>query len=210
MRKQINTPRFLLNTLDQHSDFDRFSSVHATMKSALSSITSERERLKLQLDHEPCPPTSPQVVGLKNALATVREATLMQTLSKTKCPNIRHRFHFESDVGSPQMPFPPTPLTTSASPSQGRLAAELVPTHLIPFIQSLAWFSAIIRKPLMLCQLLPLNGDIRCSNTPLQSVRGRSCGFPVSVITDLTVKALVSWGENTFDTGYLSISVISP
>lgn len=43
------------------------------MKSALSSLTSERERLKQCLDHEACPPTSPQVVGLKNALATVRE-----------------------------------------------------------------------------------------------------------------------------------------
>lgn len=42
------------------------------MKSALSSLTSERERLKQSLDHETCPPTSPQVVGLKNALATVR------------------------------------------------------------------------------------------------------------------------------------------
>uniref|UniRef100_A0A7N6F7U4 Oxysterol-binding protein n=1 Tax=Anabas testudineus TaxID=64144 RepID=A0A7N6F7U4_ANATE len=42
--------------------------LHATMKSALGSLTSERERLKQCLDHETCPPTSPQVVGLKNAL----------------------------------------------------------------------------------------------------------------------------------------------
>uniref|UniRef100_A0A4W6DJ34 Oxysterol-binding protein n=1 Tax=Lates calcarifer TaxID=8187 RepID=A0A4W6DJ34_LATCA len=37
---------------------------------SLSSLTSERERLKLCLDHETCAPTSPQVVGLKNALST--------------------------------------------------------------------------------------------------------------------------------------------
>uniref|UniRef100_A0A8C4H0P6 Oxysterol-binding protein n=1 Tax=Dicentrarchus labrax TaxID=13489 RepID=A0A8C4H0P6_DICLA len=37
---------------------------------SLSSLTSEKERLKQCLDHETCPPTSPQVVGLKNALAT--------------------------------------------------------------------------------------------------------------------------------------------
>uniref|UniRef100_A0A3Q1HHJ1 Oxysterol-binding protein n=1 Tax=Anabas testudineus TaxID=64144 RepID=A0A3Q1HHJ1_ANATE len=37
---------------------------------SLGSLTSERERLKQCLDHETCPPTSPQVVGLKNALAT--------------------------------------------------------------------------------------------------------------------------------------------
>uniref|UniRef100_A0A3B4T4J5 Oxysterol-binding protein n=1 Tax=Seriola dumerili TaxID=41447 RepID=A0A3B4T4J5_SERDU len=42
--------------------------LHVTMKSALSSLTAERERLKQCLDHETCPPTSPQVVGLKNAL----------------------------------------------------------------------------------------------------------------------------------------------
>uniref|UniRef100_A0A8C4GYQ7 Oxysterol-binding protein n=1 Tax=Dicentrarchus labrax TaxID=13489 RepID=A0A8C4GYQ7_DICLA len=35
---------------------------------SLSSLTSEKERLKQCLDHETCPPTSPQVVGLKNAL----------------------------------------------------------------------------------------------------------------------------------------------
>ncbi|XP_070823109.1 oxysterol-binding protein-related protein 3 isoform X2 [Chaetodon trifascialis] len=52
-------------------DFCRVATnLHTTMKSALSSLTSEKERLKQCLDHETCPPTSPQVVGLKNALAT--------------------------------------------------------------------------------------------------------------------------------------------
>ncbi|CAK6960543.1 oxysterol-binding protein-related protein 3 [Scomber scombrus] len=52
-------------------DFCRVAaSLHTTMKSALSSLMSEKERLKQCLDHETCPPTSPQVVGLKNALAT--------------------------------------------------------------------------------------------------------------------------------------------
>lgn len=68
------------------------SSVYTTMKSALSSITSERERLKLFMDHEACPPTSPQVVGLKNALATVGENTLILTLPHGKPPNIRQGF----------------------------------------------------------------------------------------------------------------------
>uniref|UniRef100_A0A3Q3MEK7 Oxysterol-binding protein n=1 Tax=Mastacembelus armatus TaxID=205130 RepID=A0A3Q3MEK7_9TELE len=40
----------------------------------LSSLTSERERVKQCLDHEACPPTSPQVVGLKNALTTTQES----------------------------------------------------------------------------------------------------------------------------------------
>uniref|UniRef100_A0A8D3D1Q7 Oxysterol-binding protein n=1 Tax=Scophthalmus maximus TaxID=52904 RepID=A0A8D3D1Q7_SCOMX len=57
-------------------DFCRIATnLHATMKTALSSLTSERERLKQCLDHETCPPTSPQVVGLKNSLSTVREPT---------------------------------------------------------------------------------------------------------------------------------------
>ncbi|XP_026149904.1 oxysterol-binding protein-related protein 3 isoform X2 [Mastacembelus armatus] len=56
-------------------DFCRVATnFHATMKSALSSLTSERERVKQCLDHEACPPTSPQVVGLKNALTTTQES----------------------------------------------------------------------------------------------------------------------------------------
>uniref|UniRef100_A0A8C4H063 Oxysterol-binding protein n=1 Tax=Dicentrarchus labrax TaxID=13489 RepID=A0A8C4H063_DICLA len=42
-------------------DFCRVATnLHETMKSALSSLTSEKERLKQCLDHETCPPTSPQ------------------------------------------------------------------------------------------------------------------------------------------------------
>ncbi|XP_069552254.1 oxysterol-binding protein-related protein 3 isoform X4 [Brachyistius frenatus] len=55
-------------------DFCRVAtSLHTTMKSALSSLTSERERLKQYLDHETCPPTSPQAVNLKNTLAAKRD-----------------------------------------------------------------------------------------------------------------------------------------
>ncbi|XP_029308054.1 oxysterol-binding protein-related protein 3 isoform X3 [Cottoperca gobio] len=56
-------------------DFCRVAtSLHATMKTALSSLTSERERLKHCLDHETIPPTSPQVAALKNALTTKQES----------------------------------------------------------------------------------------------------------------------------------------
>lgn len=56
-------------------DFCRVASnLHATMKTALTSLTSERERLKQCVDHETVPPTSPQVVGLKNALATKQDS----------------------------------------------------------------------------------------------------------------------------------------
>uniref|UniRef100_UPI0037E829FE oxysterol-binding protein-related protein 3 n=1 Tax=Semicossyphus pulcher TaxID=241346 RepID=UPI0037E829FE len=56
-------------------DFCRVASnLHATMTSALSSLTSERERLKQCVDHETCPPTSPQVVGLKNALSSKQDS----------------------------------------------------------------------------------------------------------------------------------------
>uniref|UniRef100_A0A672IV09 Oxysterol-binding protein n=1 Tax=Salarias fasciatus TaxID=181472 RepID=A0A672IV09_SALFA len=54
-------------------DFCRVATnLHTTMKSALTSLTSERERLKQCLDHDSCPPTSPQVVSLKNTLAAVQ------------------------------------------------------------------------------------------------------------------------------------------
>ncbi|XP_034030883.1 oxysterol-binding protein-related protein 3 isoform X2 [Thalassophryne amazonica] len=56
-------------------DFCRVAtSLHDTMKSALTSLTSEKERLKQCLDVEMCPPTSPQVVGLKNALTSKQES----------------------------------------------------------------------------------------------------------------------------------------
>ncbi|XP_042345141.1 oxysterol-binding protein-related protein 3 isoform X3 [Plectropomus leopardus] len=56
-------------------DFCRIANnLHATMKTALSSLTSERERLKQCADHEAIPPTSPQVVGLKNALSTKQDS----------------------------------------------------------------------------------------------------------------------------------------
>ncbi|XP_075965394.1 oxysterol-binding protein-related protein 3 isoform X1 [Anarhichas minor] len=56
-------------------DFCRVAAnLHATMKTALSSLTSERERLKQCVDHETIPPTSPQVVGLKNSLSTKQDS----------------------------------------------------------------------------------------------------------------------------------------
>ncbi|XP_029958372.1 oxysterol-binding protein-related protein 3 isoform X2 [Salarias fasciatus] len=55
-------------------DFCRVATnLHTTMKSALTSLTSERERLKQCLDHDSCPPTSPQVVSLKNTLAAKQD-----------------------------------------------------------------------------------------------------------------------------------------
>ncbi|XP_062322746.1 oxysterol-binding protein-related protein 3 isoform X1 [Osmerus eperlanus] len=52
-------------------DFCRVASnLHSTMKAALSSLTAERERLKQVLDNDTCPPTSPQILGLKNALTS--------------------------------------------------------------------------------------------------------------------------------------------
>ncbi|KAK5892463.1 hypothetical protein CesoFtcFv8_012839 [Champsocephalus esox] len=56
-------------------DFCRVAAnFHVTMKTALNTLTSERERLKQCVDHETIPPTSPQVVGLKNALTTKQES----------------------------------------------------------------------------------------------------------------------------------------
>ncbi|KAM4569064.1 oxysterol-binding protein-related protein 3 [Fundulus diaphanus] len=56
-------------------DFCRVATnLHTTMKSALSLLTSERERLKQCLDHDSYPPTSPQVVNLKNTLAAKQDS----------------------------------------------------------------------------------------------------------------------------------------
>ncbi|KAM6994908.1 oxysterol-binding protein-related protein 3 isoform 2-T2 [Tautogolabrus adspersus] len=78
-------------------DFCRVATnLHANMTSALSSLTSERERLKQCLDHETCPPTSPQVVGLKNALssALAQNSELRERLGK---------IHAESNIVEPTL-----------------------------------------------------------------------------------------------------------
>uniref|UniRef100_A0A9J8DAY6 Oxysterol-binding protein n=1 Tax=Cyprinus carpio carpio TaxID=630221 RepID=A0A9J8DAY6_CYPCA len=48
---------------------------HSTMKSALCMLTTEKERLKQMLEHDSCPAPSAQLMGLKNALASVRSPT---------------------------------------------------------------------------------------------------------------------------------------
>ncbi|XP_029929116.1 oxysterol-binding protein-related protein 3 isoform X1 [Myripristis murdjan] len=78
-------------------DFCRVAnSLHTTMKSALSALTSERERLTKFLDHETCPPTPPHVVGLKNALATAlaQNSELRERLCK---------IHAESHIVEPTL-----------------------------------------------------------------------------------------------------------
>uniref|UniRef100_A0A1A8Q132 Oxysterol-binding protein n=1 Tax=Nothobranchius pienaari TaxID=704102 RepID=A0A1A8Q132_9TELE len=65
-------------------DFCRVATnLHTTMKSVLSSLTSERERLKQCLDHNSFPPTSPQV-HLKNTLsaALAQNSELRERLGK--------------------------------------------------------------------------------------------------------------------------------
>ncbi|XP_057195543.1 oxysterol-binding protein-related protein 3 isoform X4 [Triplophysa rosa] len=51
-------------------DFCRVANnFHVTMKSALSMLTTEKERFRQMLEHESCPAPSAQLMGLKNALA---------------------------------------------------------------------------------------------------------------------------------------------
>uniref|UniRef100_A0A3B5A6V7 Oxysterol-binding protein-related protein 3 n=1 Tax=Stegastes partitus TaxID=144197 RepID=A0A3B5A6V7_9TELE len=75
-------------------DFCRVATNHTIMKSALTSLTSERERLKHCADHETCPPTSPQVVSLKNALAVAQNSELRERLCK---------IHAESHIVEPTL-----------------------------------------------------------------------------------------------------------
>ncbi|XP_068610988.1 oxysterol-binding protein-related protein 3 [Brachionichthys hirsutus] len=78
-------------------DFCRVASdLHTTMKSAIISLMSERERLKQCLDRETCPPTSPQVVGLKNTLATALAQN--SELRERLCP-----IHVESHIVEPTL-----------------------------------------------------------------------------------------------------------
>uniref|UniRef100_W5JZ04 Oxysterol-binding protein-related protein 3 n=1 Tax=Astyanax mexicanus TaxID=7994 RepID=W5JZ04_ASTMX len=45
--------------------------LHASMKSALSSLSTEKERLRQMLEQEPCPAPSTQLLGLKSALTSI-------------------------------------------------------------------------------------------------------------------------------------------
>ncbi|XP_023187395.1 oxysterol-binding protein-related protein 3 isoform X2 [Xiphophorus maculatus] len=85
-------------------DFCRVATnLHTTMKSVLSSLTSERERLKQCLDHDSYPPTSPQVVNLKNTLAAAlaQNSELRERLNK---------IHAESQIVEPTLINLPAPV----------------------------------------------------------------------------------------------------
>ncbi|XP_007570014.1 oxysterol-binding protein-related protein 3 isoform X1 [Poecilia formosa] len=85
-------------------DFCRVATnLHTTMKSVLSSLTSERERLKQCLDHDSYPPTSPQVVNLKNTLAAAfaQNSELRERLNK---------IHAESQIVEPSLINLPAPV----------------------------------------------------------------------------------------------------
>ncbi|XP_018596228.1 oxysterol-binding protein-related protein 3 isoform X1 [Scleropages formosus] len=76
-------------------DFCRVAeNLHATMKSALSSLAAERERLKQALDQEMPQPPSNQILGLKSALASAvaQNSELKDRLS---------RIHAESCIVEP-------------------------------------------------------------------------------------------------------------
>uniref|UniRef100_A0AAV2MD89 Oxysterol-binding protein n=1 Tax=Knipowitschia caucasica TaxID=637954 RepID=A0AAV2MD89_KNICA len=92
-------------------DFCRVATnLHSTMKSALTTLTSERERLRQSVELEPCPPTSPQVVGLKNALSTAlaQNSELRERLSK---------IHAESHIMEPTIINITAPVQESADDS---------------------------------------------------------------------------------------------
>ncbi|XP_035287262.1 oxysterol-binding protein-related protein 3 isoform X2 [Anguilla anguilla] len=80
-------------------DFCRVAStLHATLMSTFSSLSSERDRLKQVLDHETCQPPSAQIMGLKNALtsAIAQNSELRERLSK---------IHAESCIVEPSVVF---------------------------------------------------------------------------------------------------------
>ncbi|XP_072535519.1 oxysterol-binding protein-related protein 3 isoform X2 [Salminus brasiliensis] len=57
-------------------DFCRVANnLHTSMKSALSSLTTEKERLRQMLEQEACPAPSTQLLGLKSALAANQDST---------------------------------------------------------------------------------------------------------------------------------------
>lgn len=150
------------------------AAVHATMKSALISLTSERERLKQCLDQEACPPTSPQVVGLKNALTTVNNArshadTDVSAAARNRCP-LCFRLSRSSQMSCPLATLVRS--DTLASRLEGLLALLCcLPTctvfqesWLLPPTQRHFLFFSFARTPSLSCCLL-LNFCVPSANT---------------------------------------------
>ncbi|XP_017282078.1 oxysterol-binding protein-related protein 3 isoform X3 [Kryptolebias marmoratus] len=91
-------------SLDSHSDVAKLqedfcrvaTNLYTSMKLVLSSLTSERERLKQCVDHDSYPPTSPKVVNLRNTLAAAlaQNSELRERLSK---------IHAESHIVEPTL-----------------------------------------------------------------------------------------------------------
>ncbi|XP_056141563.1 oxysterol-binding protein-related protein 3 isoform X2 [Lampris incognitus] len=70
--ESVDTP---VDVAKLQEDFYRVASnLHSSMTSAFCSLTSERERLKQVLENETLPPTSPQVLSLKNTLAMKQDS----------------------------------------------------------------------------------------------------------------------------------------
>uniref|UniRef100_A0A8C8DHW5 Oxysterol-binding protein n=1 Tax=Oryzias sinensis TaxID=183150 RepID=A0A8C8DHW5_9TELE len=78
---------------------------HLDLCSIMSSLTSERERLRQCLDHETFLPTSPQVVNLKNTLAAVCEGTRKGVIMKRRTMNESVTVN-PSVCGAKVLPFP--------------------------------------------------------------------------------------------------------
>uniref|UniRef100_A0AAR2LAJ3 Oxysterol-binding protein n=1 Tax=Pygocentrus nattereri TaxID=42514 RepID=A0AAR2LAJ3_PYGNA len=76
-------------------DFCRIANnLHASMKTALSSLTAEKERLRQMLEQEACAAPSTQLLGLKSALAAAlaQNSDLRERLCK---------IHIESHISEP-------------------------------------------------------------------------------------------------------------
>uniref|UniRef100_A0A3Q2YPQ0 Oxysterol-binding protein n=1 Tax=Hippocampus comes TaxID=109280 RepID=A0A3Q2YPQ0_HIPCM len=67
-------------SLDSPFDVAKLQEDFCRVATNRNSLTSERERLKQCVDQDCCPPTSPQVVGLKNALTTEESAPESRSL----------------------------------------------------------------------------------------------------------------------------------
>ncbi|XP_057195541.1 oxysterol-binding protein-related protein 3 isoform X2 [Triplophysa rosa] len=94
-------------------DFCRVANnFHVTMKSALSMLTTEKERFRQMLEHESCPAPSAQLMGLKNALAAAvtQNAELRERLCK---------IHAESHLPEPSVHINLSPGLLQQDPSDG-------------------------------------------------------------------------------------------
>uniref|UniRef100_A0AAY5EUY2 Oxysterol-binding protein n=1 Tax=Electrophorus electricus TaxID=8005 RepID=A0AAY5EUY2_ELEEL len=128
----------------QNMDLNFVIAVHSSMKSALGSLTAEKDRLRQMLEQETSSASSTQIVGLKSALASVRpththththtHTTIFNLLSVDCARSLVHQTSDDSQTSITESMsefFDAQEVLVSASSSENEVRTLLVSCHTV-------------------------------------------------------------------------------